>query len=334
MTATWNRSTSPPRLDLRVRVPASTSNLGPGFDLLGLCLDLFATVHAQVLDDGRGRIGTDGSAGWLEESLVEATRAALELRGGTDLSLKLSLSSEIPVARGLGSSGAVVAAGLLLGAAAARARCVHDPERDPERDLGHELDRSALVALAVDIEGHPDNAVAALFGGCRLSLRTASGWRVLHQAVHRDIGFAVAWPEAPLSTATARSVLPEQVPFASAADNPRRLAALLEGLRTGDTQLLTHGLVDHLHEPSRLPLIAGGAEALVAARAAGAFGATLSGSGSTLIALGPVADAPRLARVLGDELARHGALGGARAAALVEDAPRVEVARSEDRSAW
>jgi homoserine kinase len=322
MSATWNRSTSPPRLDLRVRVPASTSNLGPGFDLLGLCLDLFATARAEVLDDGRGRVETDGSAGWLEEVLLRSTRAALELGAASDLSIRLGLENEIPVARGLGSSGAAVAAGLLLGAAAAGARSQV------------ELERGALVDAAVEIEGHPDNAVAALFGGCRLSLRTATGWRVVHQPVHASIGFAIAWPEAPLSTARARAVLPAQIPFASAADNPRRLAALLEGLRTGDAQLLTHGLVDHLHEPWRLPLIAGSSEALHAARAAGAFGATLSGSGSTLIALCPVDEAPRLARVLGDELARHGALGGARAAALVEDVPQVEVDRSPDGPAW
>ncbi|QDU84461.1 Homoserine kinase [Planctomycetes bacterium Pla163] len=322
MSATWNRSTSPPRLDLSVRVPASTSNLGPGFDLLGLCLDLFATVTAEVRDDGLGRVETDGSAGWLENVLIESARAGLELGAAPDLSMRLGLSNEIPVARGLGSSGAAVAAGLLLGATAAGTRSQA------------ELERSALVDAAVELEGHPDNAVAALFGGCRLSLRTATGWRVVHQTVHPSIGFALAWPEAPLATARARAVLPEQVPFAAAADNPRRLAALLAGLCTGDVQLLTHGLVDHLHEPWRLPLIAGAAEALAAARAAGAFGATLSGSGSTLVAVGPVDRAPHLARVLGDELARHGALGGARAAALVEDAPRVEVVRSRDGSAW
>jgi len=137
------------------------------------------------------------------------------------------------------------------------------------------------------------------------------------------LGFAVAWSDATLATERARSVLPASVPFADAVENPRRLAMLLEGLRTGDPELLRIGSADRLHHRHRLALIPGGAEALAAADAAGAWCTAINGSGSSLLAIGPAAEAPRLAEVLRATLAEHdtGAVG--HALALVEGEPQV-----------
>lgn len=298
----------------RVDVPCSTSNLGPGFDLLGLCLDLFLSVRATATRRP-GPLAIEvvsAPDGWpLGEGdlVVRALRRALGDRAGVGLALEIR--SQIPIARGLGSSGAAVAAGLLLGDAFA------------ERLGAPRLGALALLAAAVELEGHPDNALAALHGGCVLSVRTERGWRVIRQPLHPEIGFAAAWPKAPLPTPLARSVLPREVAFKDAVDQPRRLAALLEGLRTGDAELIAHGTLEHLHVRHRAPLIPGADAALAAARAAGAWSATISGSGSTLIALGAKADAPRLARVLADALEHHQPVEGFRVLEPVQEPPTV-----------
>lgn len=179
--------------------------------------------------------------------------------------------SEIPIARGLGSSGAAVAAGLLLAHVAG----------------GTKASTDELLAAGLELEGHPDNASAALLGGCTLSVPLPSGGvRVVRQELHRDLGFVLAWPAQTLPTSAARSVLPREVPFADAVENPRRLALLLEGLRSADASLLRLGVEDRLHVQHRLPLIPGGIQAIEAAQARGAWLATISGSGSALIAIG------------------------------------------------
>lgn len=300
---------------LTVRVPASTSNLGPGFDLLGLALDLFVDLAVAFDgDDGPlaielARAALDGARPDLERAL----RRGLALGGRPDLALDARFDSAVPHARGLGSSGAIAAAGVLLGAAAA------------ERAGGRAAPLDAVVDAAVQLEGHPDNAVAALFGGCTLALRRPERWRVIEHPIHPSIAFAVAWPTATLATADARRVLPDAVPFDAAADQPRRLAALLEGLRRGDGDLLAHGLVDHLHEAPRRALVDGASAGLAAARAAGAFGATLSGSGSALVALAPHTAIDAVAAALGRPFTERGVLGGQRVCTAVVGPPRIEV---------
>lgn len=185
--------------------------------------------------------------------------------------LVFEAESEIPLARGLGSSGAAVAAGLLLARAITGARATRDE----------------LLALGLELEGHPDNSSAALVGGCTLAVPKPDGSLcVVEQAIHRDLAFGLVWPSTALSTREARRALPKEIAFRDAIENPRRLALLLEGLRTADAELLALGIEDRLHVPYRLPLIAGGVEALAAARASGALAATISGSGSALLAIG------------------------------------------------
>lgn len=310
-----------------LRVPASTSNLGPGFDFLGLALSLW--IEARILPTaaertedtgltiaakhGEARHWPTGSA----ELVARGYTACCAMLGREAPDLCVEIDSEIPLARGLGSSGAALACGILLAG--------HALQEKPTLD--------EILALGLKLEGHPDNVTASLVGGCTLCVPNEGRAPLLvTQAVHPDLELALAWPKAPLSTARARKVLPQQVPFADAVENPRRLALLLEGLRNADPQLLRAGSQDRLHVEQRLDLIPGSRAALAAALDAGACMATISGSGSALIAIakrtpgdadandsgGPTAQiAAAMAAHLGDG-------AEARAAQVVCKRPRVE----------
>ena len=282
-------------MSLSVRVPASTSNLGPGFDFAGLALSVFLDV--RIVGAARANVhelselsGTATEWPRTDDNILlrafEHTRVQL---GFEARALAFSAHSEIPVARGLGSSGAAIAAGVLLANACARESA--------------SIER--LCTFGYEIEGHPDNTSASIAGGCTLAIpRDDGSLRVVRQALHPDLGFAVAWPNAMLSTLAARSVLPREVSFADAVENPRRLAALLEGLRSADPELLHLGEHDRLHVRHRLGLIGHGEAALAAARAAGAWFATVSGSGSALFAIGPHARMSAVAEAMKHELGR------------------------------
>jgi len=283
------------------RVPASTSNLGPGFDLLGLALGLWLEVRVtegtgrdhELVRTGTGTGELPGAEGDLVLRAFEAVRAARPFAG----SFRFDVHSEIPVGRGLGSSGAAVVAGALLARVLSRA----------------ELADSELLARAIELEGHPDNAAAALHGGLTLCARRSNGgWRVITPPLSTRIGFAVAWPASPLPTARARAVLPPSVPFGDAVENPRRLALLLEGLRTGERELIELGGVDRLHVSYRLPLLPGSERAFAAAREAGAWMTTLSGAGSGLLALGERGRMEPVAEAMAAELRAATGLGTGR----------------------
>jgi homoserine kinase len=292
---------SPTELQLRVRVPASTSNLGPGFDFAGLALSVFLDVRvAGRASSARHELGELGGTAidWPrgDDNILfrafERARNALEI---APLALRFDVHSEIPVARGLGSSGAAIAAGIVLANALAQKPAALEK----------------LCTIGAEIEGHPDNTSASIAGGCTLAIPRADGSiRVVRQPLHEALAFGVAWPNTQLSTRAARSVLPREVPFADAVENPRRLAALLEGLRTADPELLQLGEHDRLHARHRLALIENGAEALAAARAAGAWLATVSGSGSALFAIGPHARMPAIVEALKHELGRKSGADG------------------------
>lgn len=313
---------------LRVRVPASTSNLGPGFDLLGLALGLWVEVEARPAAPGSGvsvveRTGT--ASGW--PTAQTPVHAASDLSADSDLllralagtarpwpDLELRVHSEIPVARGLGSSGAAIGAGLLLGSAL----CESPPSFE------------TLLARGIELEGHPDNIAASLRGGltaCHPDAGPGGAPQVVDLPVHESLRVVVAWPARPQSTAEARAALPERVSFEDAVENPRRLALLLEGLRNGDPHLLASGFVDRLHEHYRLELQPGARDALRAAREAGALAAGLSGSGSALVAFAVDDAAPaEIAEAMRATLQRRTARFGpaeARACSIVRQAPAV-----------
>jgi len=305
---------SPASNSLRLRVCASTSNLGPGFDVLGLALDLPLQLTARALatDGAATLVRRDGEArhwpGNERDLALRAFRCAYERLGGTR-AVELAADSQIPLSRGLGSSGAAIAAGLLLGAELA-------PERAP---------REQLLAWAIEIEGHPDNVAPALFGGCVFVAPLGDGApRAVQVPLHASLGFAIAWPDAKLETSFARSLLPRDVPHKAAVETARRLACLIEGLRSGDAQLIAAANEDVLHVPYRLPHLPAGAEVLQAARAAGAYMATISGSGSALFAICKRSEAPKVAEAMRSTFAARGAGGGSHAVQRVPGAPEVE----------
>ncbi|HEX6132687.1 MAG TPA: homoserine kinase [Longimicrobiales bacterium] len=256
-----------------IRVPCSTSNLGAGFDCLGLAFDLYLDAGYQpgegdltIRRAGTLRNLTDdvGDDRLVLAFLAELSRRGVDAPGGT-----LIATSNIPVARGLGSSAAATVAGLALAAAA----------------CGDTLDRDAALASAARAEGHPDNSAPSLFGGLVAVAYAGHGVpRAIQLPLDGGIRFVFAAPAIEVSTSRARSVLPQHVPHSAAARNLGRLAALLHGLANADPTSIALGFTDELHVPYRLPLIRGADAVIKAATNAGAWGVTISGSGSGLIA--------------------------------------------------
>ena len=296
--------------EYHLTVPCSTSNLGPGFDQLGLCLSLFLSVEAGPRPEGASPVQPSDGLEWPDPDDDLLWRAFERAAGPAATGVQLRVRSEIPIGRGLGSTGAAVAAGLLLGRAVAG-------------DL--EPDRRALLPMGIELEGHPDNVTASLFGGCTVCVPLPDGGAPMVQLqVHPELGFAAAWPREPLATERARAALPRQVPFADAVENARRVPLLIEGLRSGDAELLHHGTHDSLHERHRLPLLPGASQALDAARRAGAFAANVSGAGSALIAIGPRDARRTIADAMAHELRAATGWADGRSLELVRDAPVVE----------
>jgi homoserine kinase len=261
---------------MRVRVPGSTSNLGAGFDTIGLAVSRYLTAEYRPGDGPLAidRRGTLASLQGMPEELdlfAQAMRSVCPTLGGT-----LVLDSEIPVGRGLGSSAAAVVGGLTLGAAVASSNV-------------------DVLRTARRWESHLDNVAPCLLGGLVAVVESEAFPLMLAPG----IAFAYAAPGVPLSTARARAALPATVPHSEAARALGHLAALIRGLETADVALLKLGLSDRLHVPYRLPLIPGGAEVREAGLAAGAWGVTVSGAGSGLLAV----TAPEKAASVADAMA-------------------------------
>lgn len=257
-----------------IRVPASTSNLGSGFDTVGLALDRYLTAAYEPGAEPLRveRMGTlAGLSTSLEDDVLATTfAAALADAGIHEPTGVLRADSAIPIGMGLGSSAAAVVAGLGLAAAA----------------LGHGLDREAIFRQAEAREGHPDNAAPSLLGGLVAIGRDGDGHpHPFRLPISPELAFAYAAPGTALSTTAARAALPGSLSYATAVRGLGRVAALIHGLETADAELLRVGFTDEIHVRYRLPLIPGGEAALDAAMEAGALAATISGAGSGLIAV-------------------------------------------------
>ncbi len=261
-----------------VLVPASTANLGPGFDCLGLALGLHNTVQMEALPHGlevevTGE-GAAGLPGGPDNLILRAAERLFGRAGRRPAGLRLHARNHIPLSSGLGSSAAAVVGGLAAANALIDAR----------------LPREELLRMACDLEGHPDNAAPALFGGLVL---VAAGAGAGDPPLMRPIPLgdlrqvAVALPALQLSTAQMRQALPEQVPLRDAVFNLGRAALTVEALRGGDYPLLREAMADRLHQPYRKRFIPGFDQAVTAARAAGAAGVALSGAGPALVAFAP-----------------------------------------------
>lgn len=257
---------------VHVRVPATSANLGPGFDALGLALGLQDDVVARIADSGLFiDVAGEGADIARDEShlVVRAMRAAFERIGGQPHGLELSCANRIPHSRGLGSSAAAIVAGLLL----ARALVLGGEEHLPDGEL---------LALAAELEGHPDNVAACLMGGLTIAWTEGSA-RAVRLDCDPRVRPVVFIPPFTASTAHARGLLPEAVPHGDAAFTAGRAALLIAAL-TEHPDLLLPATEDRLHQSYRAPAMQDSAE-LVRVLRAGATPAVISGAGPTVLAL-------------------------------------------------
>ena len=258
-----------------VRAPASSANLGPGFDALGLALDLWNEIELDT-DGPPGAVTLEGrDVGLLDgkKNLALAAMQHLAQAVGKKLPpFALTARTAVPVSRGLGSSAAALAAGLLAA----------------DRLLGLGLSRTELYGHAWQMEGHGDNVGAAIYGGAILAVpgvREAVRLRAGSGVGELGLTAVVFVPEATGATWAARAALPERIPHADAAFNVATASSLAVGLLLGDPGLIAAGMHDRLHEPYRARLFPHLAPLTDAARAAGALGACLSGAGPSILAL-------------------------------------------------
>jgi homoserine kinase len=269
-----------------VDVPATTANIGPGFDCLGAALDLNNRFELRVVEGGADRFdllieGPEGShlRGGPDNLIYRSAQRVWREAQVEPVGLEARVRLAVPPARGLGSSAAAIVAGL-IGANAL---------------IGDLLPREKLLELAIAIEGHPDNVVPSLLGGLCLTARTeVPNWRVMRCEWHPSVQAVVAIPGIRLSTSEARRAMPRSIPIADAVTNLGSLTLLLRGLRTGDGELIQAGMHDRIHEPYRWGLIQGGREVRQAALDAGAWGCVISGAGPTLLALALEAQAQQV----------------------------------------
>jgi homoserine kinase len=258
-----------------VRVPATSANLGPGFDSLGLALSLYDTVQARVRPAGVDVQVTGAGAGEVGRGeahlVVRAMRAACHVIGAQPPGIALHCRNEVPQGFGLGSSAAAVVAGLLAARGlAGQAGAVALPP-------------DALLRLATELEGHPDNVAACLSGGLTISWTTAAGVRAARLTPLAELEPVLCIPAVPLATEAARQVLPVDVPHALAAANSARAALLIAAL-TGRPDLLLDGTEDFLHQPYRATAMPTTARLVARLRAAG-IAAVVSGAGPSVLAL-------------------------------------------------
>jgi homoserine kinase len=255
-----------------IHVPATTANLGPGFDTLGLALDLWNETEFVQTDDGKLSLTISGEGEKTlptdEKNAIAA--AALQLYalvGKNPAGLAIRCINRIPLVSGMGSSSAALLTGM-LGANAL---------------LGETFSREEILSMATENEGHPDNVVPAMLGGLVASV--LSGDRIVtRKLVVSPMTITVVFPDFYFPTKAAREILPEYVLRQDAIFNVSRAVLVIKSLETGDLTLLGEVMEDALHQPYRLPLIPGALDAIKAARQAGASAVALSGAGPSLIA--------------------------------------------------
>lgn len=280
-----------------VRSPASSANLGPGFDSLGLSVPLYTTLCVtpqtvtEVVPLGPDLEDTpaDESNYVYRAMLLTARRAGLKLP-----SARIEIETEVPLARGLGSSAAALVAGIVAA----------------NELLGRPLSDAALLDVAAREEGHPDNVAPALYGGIVIATLDKLGTHHVRLDPPAHLGVTVLIPDFELSTVKARAVLPTEYSRADAVHALSHAALLAAALATGRLDLLQHAMQDYIHQIWRAPLVPGLSDILESAHQHGALGAALSGAGPTVLCFHDTRESTApLHRFLGSVMTRNGLEG-------------------------
>ena len=257
-------------MTVKVRIPATSANIGPGFDCLGLAVSMYNYVYMSEAD-GCSVISKDGSnIPTNEENLVYTSAKQLyEIAGRPFKGLAIEQISHIPQARGLGSSSACIVGGL-LGA---------------NQLMGNPLTQDEIINLAGTMEGHPDNSTPALIGGLVTAVLDGGKVHYVKQEIGSELKFASIVPDFELKTSVARACLPEGVPHTDARFNLARSALMAVSLYSGKYENLQVAAGDTLHQPYRLKFIPNAEEVIQMCYAAGGYAAYISGAGSSLMAI-------------------------------------------------
>ncbi|MCD1258227.1 homoserine kinase [Paenibacillus athensensis] len=257
---------------IRVKVPASTANLGPGFDALGMALDLYAWIDMAVAEETTIELIGDQMKGLPTDKtnlVYKVAQMVFDAAGVSHPELSIAMYSDIPLTRGLGSSASAIV-GALAGANAL---------------IGDKLTLQELFQIATRLEKHPDNVGASLFGGLVVAFWDGERAEYVRLEPDAHLEALVAIPAFQLSTEKARGVLPQQLSLREAVYNVGHASVLVAALATGNLGMIRHAMKDALHQPHRAALIPGMTEILEQADRHGALGAALSGAGPTMLAL-------------------------------------------------
>lgn len=287
-------------MKVSVKVPASSANIGPGFDCLGMALPIYDTVTIEeTVLPGTGieinLMSEDEAVDDItfenipkdENSLVyKAIEMLYNSIGQVPSELKINIQSQIPIARGLGNSAAIIVGGLLAA----------------NKLLNNPADETALLAIATEIEGHPDNVAPAILGGFVLSNQEEDGTiSYCKLSWPKEWDITVCVPDFQLATDIARSVLPKEVPMQDAVFNAKHLAMLIQAVNNKDEKLMKLALKDKLHQPYRDKLVPGMGEIIEAFRHEdGVLGCVLSGAGPSMLVISANYDTDKIKSVVKD----------------------------------
>lgn len=254
---------------IKVRVPATSANLGVGYDCMGLALDDYATVTFEVIAHGLEILGCEEAYCNEDNLFYQAFLEGLKYMNETVPGIRITVDTDIPYARGLGSSATCIVAGL----AGANAL------------FQNRMNRYELFDLATRIEGHPDNIAPAIFGGLCVSFMEEGKPNMIRYGVKRDLQFVTMIPDYEVSTKSAREVLPNNMSYAQAVYQMGRCAALAKAMEIGNAMIMKRACTDQMQEPYRKDLIPEYADVNKLCEDAGMITMYISGSGSTMIAL-------------------------------------------------
>jgi homoserine kinase len=259
-----------------IRVPATSANLGPGFDCLGLALDIWndleVSVEGQELSIEINGFGKDNLPTNKNNAIYKAMRIYADyLHRELPSGLKLVCTNRIPLGSGLGSSSAAIVSGILAATAV----------------LGLPANLDEKLDIAAQIEGHPDNVAPCLMGGLTASMIESNQVIAKNLIVSEEFKLVLVYPYFDFPTHMARKVLPQKVAHQDAVFNTGHAIFVTEALRTGDLELLRVAMQDRIHQPFRLPLIPGASQAIEAAAQAGSVVTILSGAGPSLLSFSP-----------------------------------------------